>query len=109
MSIRTFQSGRLSLRVTRKGGMLLADVISKDEPDILYSIRLDTDEGTVAVYDPASDEGETIYEGPVQLHERDVCPVCHAEQKPGELRYADGRCHPACLLPSSAFLRGAKK
>lgn len=32
-----------------------------------------------------------------QVAMRTVCPSCHAEQKPGELHHADGRCFPACL------------
>lgn len=28
---------------------------------------------------------------------RDVCPKCHAEQKPGEEVNADGTCFPNCL------------
>lgn len=61
--LKTFKCGRLSVRVTRQGGgTLLVDFLSDDEPDILYTVRLDREEGTLTVYDPAADESETVYE-----------------------------------------------
>jgi len=57
-----FRAGTLSLMVSRSGGQLFADVFVDGQDESLYTVRLDADENTATVYDPGSDEGNTVYE-----------------------------------------------
>ncbi len=118
-----FRAGSLRLLVTRVEGQLFADVFVPGKDESIFSLRLDGNEETVTLLEAKSGAAYTIHEKrgkldapediPLRLVQSAICPLCHAEQKPGELARADGRCFPYCLdtltnALTPSFLRGKK-
>jgi hypothetical protein len=66
--------GKFEVRPYSSGGSLYIDVFHEGNEDSLYSLRLDRDEDTLTAYDPASDEGTTIFE-----EEEKVTPDIHED------------------------------
>lgn len=83
--LREFRAGRFCFMLDRRApGVLYVDAFVDGRDTSVFSIRLDDDEGTVTVYDPRADEGETVYQttGTVDTSDRVPLEYWKAVQAP---------------------------
>ena len=54
--------GDFEVRLTQLDGVLFVDTYHRSQEESLGSIRLDTDEGTIVLYDGSADDAHTVFE-----------------------------------------------